>query len=58
MMKNLIIPLLVSLVILGCSNEENITFNLNSDTTIKPIFNQTGEYYLNIDLEGKGTYMQ
>ena len=57
MMKNLILPLLVSLVILGCSNEENITFNLNSDTTIKPIFNQTGEYYLNIDLEGKGTYM-
>lgn len=108
MMKNLILPLLVSLFILGCSSEENIvsyeltivnseggsvsmesgsfvegseiilsvtvndcfefigwegfnsseetiTFNLNSDITIKPIFNQTGEYYLNIDLEGKGT---
>jgi hypothetical protein len=37
------------------SNEETISFNLNSNTTIKPIFNQTGEYYLNIDLEGKGT---
>ena len=37
------------------SSEETISFNLNSNTTIKPIFNQTGEYYLNIDLEGKGT---